>query len=137
MLFAVFYTLHFPFRASLHCKWTTVGRQMDYSCNVNVVQLERKSCPFAAKRSFFAFVIFIDFLVRRHNSLYISNITKPLQNSRISSQRILCAFSTQFLAVRNANIVCLIRFVLYYQIFFVYSHRNRKQSRAWHENYIL
>ena len=96
MFFVVFYTLHFPFWASLHCKWTTVGRQMDYSCNVNVVQLERKSCPFAAKRSFFAFVIFIDFLVRRHNSLYISNITKPLQNSRISSQRILCALSTQF-----------------------------------------
>ena len=86
MLFAVFYTLHFPFRASLHCKWTTVGRQMDYSCNVNVVQLERKSCPFAAIRSFFAFVIFIDFLVRRHNSLYISNITKPLQNSRFRAK---------------------------------------------------
>ena len=27
--------------------------------------------------------------------------------------------------------------LMIYQIFFVYSHRNRKQPRAWHENYIL
>ena len=96
MFFAVFYTLHFPFWASLHCKWTTFGRQMDYSCNVNVVQLECKSCPFAAKCSFFAFVYFASFSVCRYNLLSISDLTKTYQNSRISSQRFLCALSTQF-----------------------------------------
>lgn len=68
--------------------------QNEYICNAKGVHSDGKSCPFAAKRSFFAFVIFIDFLVRHHNSLYISNITKPLQNSRIFSQGFPCALST-------------------------------------------
>ena len=42
-----------PFGASLQCKGTTFGEQMDYSCNANGVQLKDKRSTFLMKRSFF------------------------------------------------------------------------------------
>ena len=50
--------------------------QNEYTCNAKGVHWECKSCPFAAKCSFFAFVYFADFSVCRYNLLSISGLTK-------------------------------------------------------------
>ena len=68
--------------------------QNEYICNAKGVHSDGKSCPFAAKRSFFEFVFFADFAAYRYNSLCISDITKTAQNSRILSQGFPCALST-------------------------------------------
>ena len=102
------------FRASLHSnrlllqgKSATVGEQKGYFCKAKGLQLGSKRTPFIIKWSFLWIVTIARSNRNPYNPLCINNISLHTQNSRISSQRFSCAFSSQFWAIKNANIVLL------------------------------
>ena len=55
-----------------------------------------KCSPFAIKMSFFVNVHFASLAHYDHNYLSMNDVTKTVQNSRISSQRFPRALSSQF-----------------------------------------
>ena len=100
------YSSHFwSFRASLLSKRTTFGMQGSPFCIAKRLQLYCKRSTFAMKCTPFSQSL-VAYFERKHcNMLCYCILRKTAQNSRISSQRFLCSFSSQFWAVKNANIV--------------------------------
>ena len=86
----------YSIRASLHSKGTTFGVQRSSICNATEARMECKSSPFAMKRITFALCKIARFRREYCKLLSISNMWLHAQNSRISSQRFRCAFSSQF-----------------------------------------
>ena len=68
----------------------------EYFWKAKGLQLEGKSGLFARKCKFFEKQKIACRRQHYHNSLYISDITQTAQNSRISRQRFICAFNSQF-----------------------------------------
>ena len=93
------------FMPPLQCNRTTFGVQRDNFCRANGALMEVKSSPFAIKTIVLWFLKNAQKRCFNRNALIINLISLYAQNSRISSQRFLSVLSSQFWAVRNANIV--------------------------------
>ena len=100
------YSSHFlSLRASLPSQRTTFGRQGSPFCIAKRLQLYCKRSTFAMKCTVLSRSLVAYFERECCNTLCYSILRKTAQNSRISSQRFLSSFSSQFWAVKNANIV--------------------------------
>ena len=76
-------------RLLLECNEALIVLQNDYSCNAIVVLLKSKGAFLWGETLHTITVLLL-------NCLCIRNISLHAQNSRISHQRFLCAFSSQF-----------------------------------------